>query len=88
MSVLAGRSLFGEIQRNSLHYLENLYQKILVGVFGIIGNSLSIRILAGTTMRNSTFNQLLVVLILFDNTFIIFAMLDYACVRGWDSKEN
>ena len=39
-------------------------------------------------MRNSTFNQLLVVLILFDNTFIIFAMLDYACVRGWESKGN
>ena len=33
-------------------------------------------------MRNSTFNILLIVLIIFDNTFIIFAMLDYACVRG------
>lgn len=57
-------------------------------MFGIIGNSLSIKILAGTTMRNSTFNQLLVVLILFDNTFIIFAMLDYACVRGKAVIEN
>ena len=65
-----------------------MYRKIFVGVFGIIGNSLSIKILAGTTMRNSTFNQLLVVLILFDNTFIIFAMLDYACVRGGAGIEN
>ena len=54
-------------------------------MFGILGNSLSITILSGSNMRNSTFNILLIVLIIFDNTFIIFAMLDYACVRGEDS---
>ena len=51
----------------------------------MLGNSLSVKILCGTNMRKSSFNQLLIVLILFDNTFIIFAMLDYACVRGEDS---
>ena len=33
-------------------------------------------------MRNSTFNVLLNVLIIVDNIFITFAILDYACVRG------
>ena len=55
-------------------------------MFGILGNSLSITILSGSNMRNSTFNILLIVLILFDNTFIIFAMLDYACVRGEERR--
>ena len=55
-------------------------------MIGILGNSLSITILSGSNMRNSTFNVLLIVLIIFDNTFIIFAMLDYACVRGgWNT---
>ena len=59
-----------------------LSHQTIVGMFGILGNSLSIRILSEKNMRNSTFNILLIVLIIFDNTFILFAMLDYACVRG------
>ena len=55
--------------------------QVLVGIFGLLGNSLSIIILTGPNMRNS-FNLLLVVLICCDNTFILFAVLDYACVRG------
>ena len=55
--------------------------QVLVGIFGLLGNSISIIILTGPNMRNS-FNLLLVVLICCDNTFILFAVLDYACVRG------
>ena len=55
--------------------------QVIVGLFGIIGNSLSILVLTRANMRNS-FNLLLAVLVCFDNTFIFFAVLDYACVRG------
>jgi len=69
-----------EIADQCQYWLEGV-MLTFVGMFGILGNSLSITILSGSNMRNSTFNILLIVLILFDNTFIIFAMLDYACVR-------
>ena len=55
--------------------------KLIVGSAGLFGNSISVSVLTQQNMRNS-FNLLLVVLILSDNTFILFALMDYACVRG------
>ena len=61
--------------------------QVITGIFGLLGNSISIIVLTRPAMRNS-FNLLLVVLICFDNTFILFAVLDYACVRGKEQLKH
>ena len=52
-----------------------------VGVVGILGNILIILILSTKQMRNS-FNVLLIVLSVFDITFLIITILDYGLARG------
>ena len=52
-----------------------------VGVVGILGNILIILILSTKQMRNS-FNILLIVLSIFDITFLIITILDYGLARG------
>ena len=58
-----------------------MFSQLIVGTLGLLGNSISVSVLTQPTMRNS-FNLLLVILILSDNTFILFALMDYACARG------
>ena len=52
-----------------------------IGLFGLLGNSISIFVLTRKVIKNA-FNKLLVSLAVFDNIFIIFMMFDYTCVRG------
>ena len=58
----------------------------MIGIFGVLGNSISFLVLNVSTMRSSTFNVLLIVLISLDNIFIAYALLDYACIRGEQNK--
>jgi len=51
-----------------------------IGLFGFLGNTLTIFILSRKEMKNS-FNRLLVALAVFDNIFICFLLLDYCFVR-------
>merc|ERR1719317_1920455 len=51
-----------------------------IGLFGLVGNILSIIILSSKEMR-SPFNRLLVALAVFDSVFISFMLLDYTFVR-------
>ncbi len=52
----------------------------VVGVFGLLGNALSVSVLAAREMRNA-FNHLLIVLAIVDSFLIGFTMLDYSFVR-------
>ena len=53
----------------------------MVGVFGLLGNCLSITILS-TKEMNNPFNKLLLSLSVFDSVFIIFVTFEYAFVKG------
>lgn len=55
---------------------------VVVGLFGLFGNTLSINILWGKDMRNA-FNCLLIVLAAVDSFLILFAMFDYSFVRAF-----
>ena len=55
---------------------------VLVGVFGLFGNVLSISVLLGPEMKNA-FNHLLIVLAAVDSLLIGFAMFDYSFVRAF-----
>ena len=53
---------------------------VVAGVFGLLGNGLSIMILSKPDMRNS-FNQLLIALSTMDSIFIILGIADYSMMR-------
>jgi len=53
---------------------------LVVGLFGVIGNTLTICILSQKKLKNS-FNRLLVVLALMDNLFIVLMIADYSLIR-------
>ena len=53
----------------------------LVGIFGLLGNGLSISVLSSKEMNNS-FHKLLLSLAVFDSVFIIFVIFEYTFVRG------
>ena len=53
----------------------------MVGIFGLLGNCLSITVLSTKEMNNS-FNKLLLSLSVFDSVFIIFVTFEYTFVRG------
>ncbi|TRY78311.1 hypothetical protein TCAL_05014 [Tigriopus californicus] len=55
---------------------------VVVGLFGLFGNTLSINILWGKDMRNA-FNCLLIVLAAVDSFLIVLAMFDYSFVRAF-----
>ena len=53
----------------------------MVGLFGLLGNMLSISVLSSKDMNNS-FYKLLLSLSVFDSVFITFVTLEYSFVRG------
>ena len=53
----------------------------LAGVFGLMGNLLTITVLSSKEMNNS-FNKLILALSVFDSIFIIFVTFEYTLVRG------
>ncbi|XP_023333119.1 FMRFamide receptor [Eurytemora carolleeae] len=61
------------------YWLEGVLM-IIVGIFGLVGNSVSILVLASREMRNS-FNYFLIVLSTTDNLFIFITLLDYSFTR-------
>ena len=52
----------------------------ILGIFGLIGNALSILILSKPDMRNA-FNQLLIALCTSDSVFTVVAIFDFAITR-------
>jgi hypothetical protein len=55
--------------------------QLVVGLFGMVGNTLSTITLSSKEMKNP-FNRLLLALACFDNIFIFFVVLDYSFIRG------
>ena len=53
----------------------------VVGVFGLVGNLLTILVLA-TQEMNTSFNKLITALSIFDSIFIVFVNFEYTFVRG------
>ena len=59
----------------------DIFLKLGVGIFGLLGNSLTSFVLLNEELKN-TFNRLLVTLVLVDNILITFILLNYSFVRG------
>ena len=53
----------------------------VVGVFGLLGNLLTVLVLA-TQEMNTSFNKLITALSIFDSIFIVFVNFEYTFVRG------
>ena len=53
----------------------------VVGVFGLVGNLLTILVLS-TQEMNTSFNKLITALSIFDSIFIVFVNFEYTFVRG------
>mgnify|MGYP001229381941 CR=1 FL=1 len=53
----------------------------VIGLFGLLGNILTISVLSTKEMASS-FNNLIIALSVFDSIFIIFVTFEYTFVRG------
>ena len=80
--VIPSNSVYSQSVSQTLYHnsLFLFFQPIL-GLFGLVGNLLSILVLSAHQMKNS-FNKLLIALAIFDSVFIIFVVLDYTFIRG------
>ena len=57
----------------------------VIGLFGLLGNILTISVLSTKEMASS-FNNLIIALSVFDSIFIIFVTFEYTFVRGESNK--
>ena len=58
-----------------------------IGLFGMLGNGISVFVLTRQVIKNA-FNKLLVSLAVSDSIFIILMVFDYTCVRGNTKAEK